>query len=154
MLTAWNSLGYEIGNEFFCIAWARNAKGWGPFSDVNTVSAIISSTPLRSPWNLAGTTNSTHVTLTWSPITSTPENGYAEILDYKVLWNGGGNSNDFVPILSSTSNTTTAVISLGSIGLNYRFWVLATNIHGDGPSSSFIDVLFATAPGVMDPPTV
>ena len=66
-------------------------------------------------------TNSTHVTLTWSPLISTPENGFTQVTDYKVLWNGGGNSNTYTTKLATTSNTTSVDISLGTIGLNYRF---------------------------------
>jgi len=85
---------------------------------------------------------------------SSPENGYSDILDYKILWNSGGSSSVYTTKVASTSNTTTATIALGTLGLNYRFRVLASNVHGDGLPSSFLEVLFAVAPEEMDPPTV
>ena len=121
---------------------------------MNTASAIISSTPTASPQNIQATTNSSHVTLTWAALISSPENGYTQITDYKVLWNGGGSSNTYTTKVSSTSNTTQAIIPLGTLGLNYRFRIIAVNLHGDGPASPFIDVLFAIAPGQMDPPII
>ena len=54
---------------------------------------------------------------------------------------------------SSTSSLTADVSSL-TLGTSYRFKVSAVNQNGEGPQSSYAEVLFATSPGIMAAPTI
>lgn len=73
---------------------------------------------------------------------------------YKIYWNGGsGASYSLKQTVASNGNLGSTLIGLIS-GATYLVKVSAVNAFGEGPLSSSITLVAATAPSQMNPVTI
>lgn len=84
--------------------------------------------------------------LSWGEITSSPLNGFSDVIGYKVYSNGG--SGEVFAVLANQTlyGVTNAEVSSLTPGVLYAFKVLAYNVHGDGDLSSSLSIVASSAP--------
>jgi len=129
---------------------ATNDKGTSDTSDPNTVSASVQNVPQAAPVVSRGaSTKATEIEVVWSQVTSSPDNGGASILGYKILWDKSGS----FASLATVSDPTVLFYKTTDVdqGTPYNFKVLAYNVHGDGVLS---DAFAITPAAVPDEPTL
>jgi len=92
--------------------------------------------------------SSTSITFEWFDPAS---NGGTPVTDYSVFWNKGVNGGVYEQLSTSTLGKNNYTKQSGlTAGLYYDFKVRAKNAIGDGPYSSLIRIIAASAAG---PPT-
>ena len=118
-------LDLENGTEYEIRVAAVNIAGIGVFS--NTLSSIPSTIP-EAP-NVVGTSEDASVLLTWN----VPENGGAEILEYRIY------QNDTKILTEQITDNSYRIDGLENEE-NYIFQITALNINGESPMSSPIEI--------------
>lgn len=110
---------------------AKNTIGDSTESAPNTGPILASTVPLPVTGLSAVSTLETALTLTWNTVSSSPQNGYAAVTDYKIHWNSGSGTT-YTEKLGTTTNTVSASITGLTKGTAYSFKVIAVNKFGDG----------------------
>lgn len=147
-----DTLGYSPGKMVQATAEAYNSKGWSTPSDTNTQGGLVKDTPLAVTQLEATVLSTTSVRLTWTDITSSPNNGYSDITSYSVQHNGGGSGEIYAEIGTPTTNTLDVSGLIN--GATYKFKVAGVNIYGTGVFSDTYSILVATIPAKMNAPNV
>ena len=98
---------------------ARNLKGWGGLSPLNTDGAEVEGEPVApaAPTRVEATTDDTQVTVTWPALTTAAETGgpSAPLTSYNVQWVAGASGGTWAdlsgvsPLSLATSATATPV---------------------------------------------
>jgi hypothetical protein len=102
---------------------------------------------------LSGTSTTSTVTLTWSPITGNANIGYTPITTYAIYYNGGGASTTYTQVLQSNSYTGSTITNLNA-STSYSFEIAALNTQGLGPFSSIYTISTVNKPSSPNPPVV
>lgn len=133
---------------------ARNANGWGDYSELNTGGATIETVPLQmpAPTFVAASSNNNQVSLSWSAVTGASAGGQnVAITSYVLEWDAGaGGSFSTHQTLSTTSAVSTGLTG----GTTYKYRIAAQNKHGVGTQSAELTVLAAQKPDKPGSPTV
>lgn len=90
MSTLITTLGYQKGEIVKAIITATNAKGTSNPSSPNILGAVVEGTPMAPTNLIAENTSPTEIRLTWNSILTSPENGFNDVIDYKVYSNISG----------------------------------------------------------------
>jgi len=145
----------SVGDLIEVVVEAYNSVGYSTPSPVNTVGATAKTPPQVSVSNLArgASTTKTQIQLTWTGISSSPQNG-GDYVDYKIYWNQGALVNSWA-LLTSTTNSATSYTTSTSIitGHQYQFMVEAFNTFGSSPNSTVAIVYAAISPSGLSAPT-
>jgi hypothetical protein len=146
-------LGLVAGERIVARVSATNAKGTGPFSEMNTagmLAQVVPSAPLSAPYRGPDTTEA-RLDVHWAFLTDARADGGSAILNYGLEVDDGaggafyavvGGSPATAPYTLNSVLYTTAVRS----GATYRLRYRAYNVHGWGPYSPTGSVLAATVP--------
>lgn len=134
---------------------AKNANGWGVYSEVNTSGQVVNTLPqtmVPPTFIFAGVTN-TSIQFSWVALTGTAKGGASVSIDYyEIEWNSGSGWTS----LSSTidpSLTTYTHTPLTPNTIN-KYKIRAINKYGAALAfSPEITVLTAQKPDTPDPPT-
>jgi hypothetical protein len=129
---------------------AHNGRGWGQFSEVNTLTSgariekipVLMSEPVFDP----ASSDNTNIALSWTAPTGTLTGGSSVTLStpsYKLYWNQGA-AGAYV-VQQSLSSTSVVVPASG--GTSYKFYIVATNKYGDSPAPSDLTTLTAIIAG-------
>ena len=129
---------------------ARNARGWGPFSEENTAGAVVITEPLQMPAPLrdSDATTTTQIKVDWEAL-APPEDGMSPVLTYNLEWDGGSDGETWAEVVGETTDylLTHFTVSSGTApGESYRFRVRARNSLGWGEWSPVATVKAATRP--------
>ena len=127
---------------------ARNAKGYGDFSQPNTVGALIQTEPERMPTPERGNqTSETQVHVTWSESTDSVLSDPPAVTSYHLQYRQTGSTSwSDVQGVSPFNLTREAIIQGTTTALFYDFQVRARNIYGWGPFSNTLSFRSAKVP--------
>lgn len=141
-----SSLGYTPGDLVKATAEAQNSKGYGASSVANTIGQVVQVVPY-APSGVTVTANSkTSLTVSWSAITTSPNNGYSTVLSYKVYSNDGVDANAPAVLKATITHPTATTTLTVTEGKTYKYKVVASNIHSDGADSDIVSQLAAEIP--------
>eukprot|EP00347_Sterkiella_histriomuscorum_P011727 403371340 len=132
----------------------RNLIEWGPYSEMNIVGALIQGIPtkMQAPTFDLDQSNTTQAYVKWIALTGAQKGGSALLLNsYDLYWYDSSQT-QFIMIYSGT-NTFFLHKSL-STNVEYRYYVVATNIYGPSPASTESKYFTAQKPDKPNPPTV
>jgi hypothetical protein len=79
---------YEFNDVVRVRATSTNALGTAPWSNANTVGAVISQAPSQMTAPVMVSRTMETMTISWTPL-SAPDNGKSEILSYSLMWDNG-----------------------------------------------------------------
>jgi hypothetical protein len=132
---------------------AHNARGWGPYSNENTVGAIVTTVPyaMAAPVRDGSATDTAQITVTWGAL-GQPDNGMSAIFSYHLQWDAGSSGTWWAEVIGESTDyllTHFTVTSDVIAGAWYGFRVRARNSIGWGPWSSTASVQAATKPSQM-----
>lgn len=122
---------------------ATNAVGQSEASNAGNGAILLrlSDAPLTLT-NNAALTSSSQIALTWSPGV---EEGGASIIDYRLWYDQGQGSSEYVT-LESGITTTAFTMVVDTIGSTYAFKVQSRTTYGLSEFSNVVSVLAAEAP--------
>ncbi len=147
---------FSIGTVLVAKVEAYNTMGYSTPSAENTSGATVKKAPQVDASNLArgASTTKTAIELTWTGVTTSPDNG-GQTVDYKVYWNQGSSVDTWTLLASTTGGATTYTTSTTlTTGLAYQFKVQAYNDFGSSGQTSAVTVYAAIAPsGLAEPST-
>lgn len=146
------TFGYNAGDTIHAIGRARNSKGWGAFSAINTVGTLAQVEPQASVSSFTGSATLSQIDLSWTGLVTDSDKGYAAAISYAVF-ETTLLSNPASPLIDDLSTTNYQITTVSS-GEQRKFKIKAKNIFGYGPFSNEVTVTVSEAPGKMDPPVV
>mmetsp|Transcript_9439 Transcript_9439/g.8963 ORF Transcript_9439/g.8963 Transcript_9439/m.8963 type:complete len:256 (+) Transcript_9439:6928-7695(+) len=143
------SLGYDA--DIIVTVKAKNAAGFSDASTENTGLIKVRVKPTGAPvLSEGGGTTHSQVDLTWTAITTSPDDGGSTVTDYGITWDQGIGSD--TTLVASTSGLTTYTQTSGiSPAGTYVYKVYAINVYGNGADSNDLTVI--TPATVPDQPT-
>ena len=122
---------------------AKNALGWGEYSDLNALMTQIQVEPGQAKPVRRGTLTSTsRIQLLWDPLTTSAETGDSLIRSYHLQWDSDGTNRNFVDLVGfSEPYALTQFIATGTQpGVVYHFRIRARNKWGFGPWSQVVAI--------------
>jgi titin len=151
-MTVFTSSPYSLAIDapIVAVVEALNAKGYSTPSAGDSTGAQAETEPTTGPTaSRGGDTTTSSLEVTWTAVSTSPDNGGASVTEYLVYWdNGSGSSSASWSLAATTDASTTRAVSTTSIspGTTYQFAVKAKNVHGTGPLGPTLSVLAATVP--------
>lgn len=138
------------------IVRAQNIRGWGEYSDANTVGVTVMTEPDIMTLPINGVlTDEWRIDVSWNAMTS-PANGDSAITSYDLQYDNGTGGFIWYSLiglhpdsLALSYRITTGVVP----GRYYRFRVRARNAFGWGDLSPWLEIKTATLPDSMVAPT-
>ena len=133
---------------------AHNLNGWGDFSEVNSVGAIIETVPGEMlPPTRNPETSTVQIVVDWLP----PVNdGYSDIVSYNLQWDSGTEGETWTNLIGFNTEeiSFTYTVAQGvAYGDQYRFKVRSKNYWGWSEFSESLIIKSATYPDPMVPIT-
>lgn len=129
---------------------AKNSKGFGGYSTLNTVGATVQTVPtfMNAP-SKALTSTSTQLDIVWSAITANADTGASPITSYSLEWDQGTNTYD--DLVGFTAPDTSLSYSKSGLvaGTLYKFRLRAENALGWGPYSTVVSMTPSGVPSQM-----
>lgn len=144
--------GYQAGDTIHAIGRARNAKGWGPYSAINTVGTLAQTAPVAQASGFTGVGSLTSIDLSWTALATYEDRGYTNTVTYAV-YETTSTSNPSSPLIDDLSATSYQITTV-TTGETRKFKLKAKNIFGYGPFSSEVSVVVSAAPDQMSAPVV
>jgi len=151
-----STLGYTIGQDITATVIAINSVASSAESDVSNNDIVAQSVPTVALSNLAATSTTTSITMTWDALTTDTEIGYSTITSYVVIHDNGtpGTGDDVTRTVVITDGETTSFTGL-TTGTSYAFTVSAANKHGTSATApSGITYTAATIPAAPSAPVI
>ena len=140
----------EAGNLVEVKVAAHNLNGWGEFSDVNTVGAIIETVPGEmDPPSRDAETNTFQIVVDW---TAPSNDGYSDIVSFNLQWDTGTDGELWTNLIgfNTDSLAQTFTVAQGvAFGDQYLFKVRAKNYWGWSDFSENLVIKSATYPDPM-----
>lgn len=131
---------------------ARNAIGWGPYSD--SITAALVSPPLKpaAPTRDDSLSTKTGIAVRWTPVTDGASPA-GLVTGYR-LYQATGPSATFVMVYNGADFRTVhfRLVDQLETGQLYRFKVSAFNFNGEGPLSDELSTRSCVAPSSMQAP--
>ena len=123
---------YQFNDLVLVKAKSTNSFGTAPWSATNAVGAVISQVPskMAAPAMVSLTTET--MTVSWTPLLTSPANGNSQVLSYSLMWDNGSGT---LSIELTDSLVTTYSVAGLTGGQTYSFKVAAVNIYGKGEYS-------------------
>jgi hypothetical protein len=144
-------MGYSAGELVQATAEAYNSKGWSTPSEPNTSGVVAKVAPSPPTTITSSVDSTTQITLNWSAVSTSPEDGYSPVTSYNIESNQGVGTEY---VLVASSSTTSVTLPGLNNGYTYKFKISAVNDYGEGAFSSVISVVLATIPLQMVPPVI
>jgi len=121
------------GNQVKAMFAAHNANGWGPYSELTDVGALIQSSPNKMATPTRDSLTTTHkIIVNWIAL-DTPENGYSTIESYNLQWDRGTKGVTWYNLIgydSDVLDTSYETVNTLVAGSTYKFKVRAKNFFG------------------------